>query len=227
MRSPTSKLEAGQLTRLVAGLAISISLTLVVVSRVDLGAVAHTLTSASLGLLAPGVALNLLDQTIRAFRWSRLLAPLRTVRLGEAIRFQAIGYLANAILPARLGDVGRAYLTAWALDIPRIATMATIIAERVLDGVAMLGLALVSSMAVPRAGSIRELAIYSMGLVGIGALIASVGWMALSHGALSATRLGVLTRSLRARIGSGLVSLRNVRGGSSIFGITIAAELLD
>ena len=66
--------------------------------------------------------------------------------LNDSYWYLAIGYFANSMLPARLGDVARAYLAGRAFGISRLAVLGTIVVERLADGlfilfvVAVLGL---------------------------------------------------------------------------------------
>lgn len=87
-----------------------------------------------------GVAVLVTVQTyfIRAWRWQTLLSPLGDVGFGPAFRTTVIGFMATALLPARVGEVLRPYLLAKEANLSVSATFATVIVERVLDLTAVL-----------------------------------------------------------------------------------------
>jgi glycosyltransferase 2 family protein len=83
------------------------------------------------------VALTFITRTIR---WQYLLAPIGRTRFRTAFRTTVIGFAALSVLPARVGDVLRPYLLARHEGLSPPATFATIVAERVLDLLAVLAL---------------------------------------------------------------------------------------
>jgi glycosyltransferase 2 family protein len=91
-------------------------------------------------LLALAVGVTGMTYVLRAFRWQYLLAPLGHVHFGNAFRTTVIGFAATFLLPARAGEVIRPYLLARREGLPATAAFATIILERLLDVVAVLGL---------------------------------------------------------------------------------------
>ena len=103
--------------RLITGLAISAVFLAITVSRVDLGETAHALAGAAIAGVLLAIATNLVELTIRAERWRVLLHPSGNVPLRSAFAYLMIGYFANAVLPARLGDPARAYLAGRAFRI--------------------------------------------------------------------------------------------------------------
>ena len=91
-------------------------------------------------LLVAALLVTAATYALRAFRWQYLLAPLGRVHFGIAFRTTVIGFAATFLLPARAGEVIRPYLLARREGLPATAAFATIILERLLDLVAVLGL---------------------------------------------------------------------------------------
>ena len=91
-------------------------------------------------LLVGALIVTALTYALRALRWLYLLAPLGTVHFGVAFRTTVIGFAATFLLPARAGEVIRPYLLARREGLPATAAFATIILERLLDLVTVLGL---------------------------------------------------------------------------------------
>ena len=77
---------------------------------------------------------------IRAARWQVLMRPIGPVRTWYAWRATLIGFAASNVLPARIGEVLRPYLLARSERLDTASTFATVIVERLLDGLAVLAL---------------------------------------------------------------------------------------
>jgi uncharacterized protein (TIRG00374 family) len=77
---------------------------------------------------------------IRSWRWQYLLHPLGIPSFANAFRATVVGFAASSILPARAGEVIRPYFLARRERMSATGAFATIILERVLDMVTVLGL---------------------------------------------------------------------------------------
>nr|MBC8184184.1 flippase-like domain-containing protein [candidate division KSB1 bacterium] len=75
---------------------------------------------------------------IRALRWRLLLYPIKKVDPVSCFTSLQIGYTANTILPAHLGEFIRAYLIGKKNNIPSSAVFATIVTERIIDIISLL-----------------------------------------------------------------------------------------
>lgn len=96
--------------------------------------------SARVDLLVAGFGAVVLTYVIRAWRWQYLLQPIGPTRFRTAFRTTVIGFAALGVLPARAGDVLRPYLLAKQEHLSAPAAFATIVMERVLDLLAVVGL---------------------------------------------------------------------------------------
>ena len=74
----------------------------------------------------------------RTWRWHYLLRPLKSVPLGRLFPIVVIGYMGNNIYPARIGELVRAYVLKRKEEVSVSASLATVIVERIFDGVVML-----------------------------------------------------------------------------------------
>jgi uncharacterized protein (TIRG00374 family) len=101
--------------------------------QADFAKVWREIQSARLGILALSLVATSLTYVLRSLRWQYLLAPIGPTRFSQAFRTTVIGFAANTILPARVGEVVRPYLLARSEGLPITATFATIILERLLD----------------------------------------------------------------------------------------------
>lgn len=75
---------------------------------------------------------------LRALRWRILLAPVGRFSLAGLTWANLIGFGANNILPARLGELVRAYVLGRLEETPAAGVLATIVVERILDGLMLL-----------------------------------------------------------------------------------------
>jgi hypothetical protein len=102
----------------------------------DLGA---ALRGANYFWLLPGVAVYFVGVWVRAWRWHYLVRPIKSVPTRRMFPIVAIGYMGNNIYPARAGEVFRALFLKKSEGVAFSASLATIIVERIFDGVVMLG----------------------------------------------------------------------------------------
>lgn len=109
-----------------------------VVRRLDLANVWVSLATARYLWLIPGVLVYFFAVWARTWRWHYLLRPLRPVSLTRLFPVVCIGYMGNNIYPARAGEVIRSYVLRRREGISMSASLATVIVERVFDGLVML-----------------------------------------------------------------------------------------
>ena len=207
--------------RLVAGLAVSAAFLVVTVSRVDLGETARALASAAPGGVLLAIVLVLVELTIRAERWRILLHPSAQVPLRSAFAYLTIGYFANTLLPARLGDVTRAYLAGRSFRISSLVTLGTVVVERVSDTLTILVVVLVAGLVVAPgsqvAGWAEALAVVAV----IGLVVAVLVGIGMLRSGLLDRRFGRRIRAVVARVAEGAAALRRPRGAALVLGLTV------
>ena len=96
--------------------------------------------------MIPAIGLYFVAVYFRTLRWRYLLSPLGSFPVGRLYPVVVIGYMANNVLPARLGELVRAYYLARREPISASATLATVAVERVYDGVTLLAFGAVSGL---------------------------------------------------------------------------------
>lgn len=213
------------LVRLFAGIAISVVFLAVTLSRVNLAEAAAAIGRAAPAGLLAALAIVLVDLALRALRWHVLLLGVEGAGSRPPYRlafgYLTLGFAANAVLPARLGDVARAVLAADTFRTPRLAILGTVGIERVSDGLIMLFLAIGSSLVVASASALRELTGFAVALVAGGLLIVVIGWVAITRSAVASTRVGLLVTGLVGRVSAGAGALRHVRSAVAFVGLTV------
>lgn len=107
---------------------------------VNLAAMAASMGRVGAGWVLASVAGCLLSLVVRAVRWRFLLVGVEGVGMGSLISATFVGMMANNLLPARLGEVVRAWVFAKreAMQVP--AVLASIVVERLLDMIALVAL---------------------------------------------------------------------------------------
>jgi len=136
----------------------------------DFGTMLSSLDHASYGFLLPALIVYFLGVGLRAIRWHFLLRPVKSVASKRLFPIVVIGYMANDVLPARLGELVRAYVLGEEEDVPKTTTLATIVVERMFDGLAMLIFVTVVALSVPLDAQISQI-FRAAALVFIGALV--------------------------------------------------------
>jgi glycosyltransferase 2 family protein len=128
------------------GLLVSAVLLFLIVRKAqDLPAAGQAIRDADGRWLLAGALLYLLTFLPRGLRWGRLLAGVRTIPLLHLTEVEAIGFMANNVLPFRLGEIVRAYTIGRKAKLPVTTAFATIVMERLCDGLALvLTLAVIS-----------------------------------------------------------------------------------
>ena len=77
-------------------------------------------------------ALYMLGLALRAWRW-HLLLPRGTLNYGQSFAAMMVGYMANNLLPLRMGELYRAQVVWQMCGLSRSAALGTIVLERTLD----------------------------------------------------------------------------------------------
>lgn len=120
------------------GVAISAVLLYFALRGLRLSEVWNAVRQANLWWLIPGVAVYFVGVWARAWRWHYLLRPIKKISTVSMFPIVTIGYMGNNIYPARAGEVLRAVVLKKHQGVPVSASLATIIVERIFDGVVML-----------------------------------------------------------------------------------------
>jgi uncharacterized membrane protein YbhN (UPF0104 family) len=101
-----------------------------------------------IALLFAGVGVYAVATLLRGWRWDRVLTSVDVGhRKGDAYSLVCVGYMGNNVLPARGGELMRVMLMAPRSQARRRELLGSIVAERVLDVVALAGLFAVMTLA--------------------------------------------------------------------------------
>lgn len=225
------------------GLAISAVFVYLSLKGIDLSKARDALQSANYWWLIPAVAVYFLAVWARAWRWHYLLRPLKHISLPAMFPIVVIGYMGNNIYPARIGELLRAYVLKRKEEVPVSASLATVVVERVFDGVVMLGFVIFNLPALAAVsgdsgyvGSIEQVAIFGT-VVFAGALAAFLLAAMFPHQSLGLFHRFVAPliperfrkRAVGLVVGfwTGLESLRSPIGIFMVFATSVVVWLLE
>jgi uncharacterized protein (TIRG00374 family) len=122
--------------RVIIGVAFSAGLLWYSMRNVDFVLAWTAMQQMKFVFLVPYMALVVGEVPLRAWRWQMLLAPTRATSLGRLTSASFIGLMANNILPARAGEFVRAFAGARLEGLPFSTVFATVVIDRVFDGLA-------------------------------------------------------------------------------------------
>jgi uncharacterized protein (TIRG00374 family) len=120
------------------GLLISGFFLFLAVRHVDFREVGRAFEHASYWFLIPSIGANFIGLWIRSLRWKVLLKPIRTLRIRDLFQPMVIGFMANNLFPARLGEIIRAFALGRKTGVSKTASFATIVLERMFDGMTII-----------------------------------------------------------------------------------------
>jgi hypothetical protein len=209
--------------RLAGGVAISVAFLAATLRQVDLAAAVRLLLEAQPVWIIVAIGLVAGEVILRAIRWRLLLRPFRLVPLRYATGYLCVGYFANTLLPARLGDLARAALAGRTLGVPQLATLGTIVVERLADGITILALVIVCGLVVTGVSAlVGTAALLAVGAAGtVVALVTFVVVARLLR--VHETRRGAALVGVVRRIAVGATALREASTFLAVIGLTLAA----
>jgi len=120
------------------GLLVSALFLYLALRGLDLPQVWQYMRNADYWWLLPGIAIYFFGVWARTWRWHYMLRSLKVISLRRLFPVVCIGYMGNNIYPARIGELLRAYVLRRREDVSISASLATILVERIFDGVVML-----------------------------------------------------------------------------------------
>lgn len=156
------------------GLAISVLFLSLAVPGLDLGHFWQALRGANYWWIIPGVAVYCVTVLIRTWRWHSMLRhikPIPTLRLFPVV---VIGYMGNNVYPARAGEVLRSYVLRRNEGVAMSVSLATVVLERLFDGLVMLLFVFATLPFAPLPPSYRTLVV-GFSVIFLGALAVFFG----------------------------------------------------
>jgi len=142
--------------RFVLGLSISAGFIIYAVIHVDFAQLIHVLGSASYVWTVPMMISVILTMWIRAVRWQKLVEPIQRLPVSTLFSSVMIGFMANNVLPARVGEVIRAISLSQKHKLSKSSIIATVVAERAFDSLGLLTVFLFTLLFVDYPAKLKE-----------------------------------------------------------------------
>jgi uncharacterized protein (TIRG00374 family) len=116
------------------GVCVSLLLLFMLLRKIDLRSLADALARLDIRYLAAAIVLTFASYWLRALRWRYLLIQERPIALSSLYPATIIGYMANNLFPARLGEFIRAWILAEREKLQVPAVFASLVIDRLFDG---------------------------------------------------------------------------------------------
>ena len=163
----------------------------------------EALQSAHYGGFAIVMLLTITGFWIRAFRWRWLIATPKPLGLDSLFSATMIGFMANNLLPLRLGEFVRAWALGRREQMSKTTVFATVVVERVIDMITLLGVLALSLIVHPLAESTEAGRMVSAGagVLMVSCVVLTIVLVAVERSPAFMHRVvGLVSRVLPARV---------------------------
>ena len=129
---------------IVLGILISAVFLFLAFRKIEFNQLWQYLRAAKWAWVLLGLVFYFMGVWVRTWRWQVLLKPLKHLSRRQLFPVVCIGYMGNNVYPARAGEVLRSILLKQSDDVPISGSLATIVVERLFDGITILALVLLN-----------------------------------------------------------------------------------
>ena len=127
----------------------SIFLLVIFVFTVNFDEMFSSISKANYLLITLGALIYIFSLIPRSLRWQVLLEPTKKTKLKRVYPVVVVGYMANNLLPFRLGELVRSYCLFQREKIPFSVGLVTVLLERIFDANTLILFLLVGLMFLP------------------------------------------------------------------------------
>jgi len=136
-------------SRLIIGCLIGLVFLYLTGRKVDFSLMWEAFTKVNYWFVLFAVPVIFFSHLLRALRWRYLMDPIKRVDVASLFSALLIGYMANILMPAHLGELLRAYVLGKKREVSASSTFATIVVERIIDVFALLLLMVFAILVYP------------------------------------------------------------------------------
>jgi len=163
--------------RIAFGVAISVFFLALAVRNIDWRETVNALQSANYLYIVPIMAATVWTLYIRAQRWRVFIEPIGVVPMPVLVAATNIGFMANMLLPLRIGEIVGPVLVSRRQKLPLGSLLATALLQRIFDMFTILLLFGISVATVPVSEDARKLGYTLTGLAAVvGGVIVLMRW---------------------------------------------------
>ncbi|PWH19785.1 MAG: hypothetical protein DDG58_04170 [Ardenticatenia bacterium] len=202
------------------GVALNLGIILafldLVFAQIEWAQMGRVLVQAQYEVLLPAFVVVVLSLFLRAWRWQWLLRVVGEIPFAFVFRASCIGIGANMVLPARAGEFLRAYVLGRRTGHSKMAIFATLVMERILDGLSILFILVIVMLFGVRSEEIHILgavggAFYLIALGGLVLFYHRQAWMMQQVQRILSKEWAGRMVPLLSAFGEGLHTLRSAR----------------
>ncbi len=157
------------------GIAISLFAIWVLYNSVDFDEAFAVLRTASPAWIAVMLVVTTVDIGARGARWRALLAPIAPLPYRRVLGYTYIGYLANNVLPARLGELYRSHALGEGEGVSRPTVLGTVVVERVVDTVMVVAIAALAVLVLSVRGVMTSAVLFGAAFVALLVIVLGLG----------------------------------------------------
>lgn len=176
-----------------AGLLLTVVFLVLALSRVDLASFLDEMRRVNYVWLLPSAGCTLLGYLLRTLRWRVILSGAARAPVSTLFGVLMMGFATNNLLPGRLGELWRAYLLGRKRNVRKTLALASVVVERVFDGLTLIALLALLSLVIELPGWGRQVELVAA-LIFVGATVAVAAL--LWQPRVVRTVLGLLLRPL-------------------------------
>ncbi len=139
----------GKYGRIAGGIVLTAFFLWLALRNVDLQAVRVALAQANYRYLFPAALCGIVGYLFRTWRWQRILVKTQAIAFWRLFPVLMVGFATNNLLPARVGEFVRAYLLSREEEVSPSLALATLVVERVCDGLTLIALMAMTLLTFP------------------------------------------------------------------------------
>ena len=198
----------------IIGIVFSVIFLILALYRANFAQIGKALIGVKLDWLILAVLVYLSTFIPRTLRWQRLLMPIKPFRFYGLLPIILVGYMANNLLPMRVGELFRAYFLKEKEKVSGSSALATILVERVCDGLTLVLVLVVVLVFFPQKQWVHIVgwtagAVFFTGLIGT-ILLPRYGDLIQGGPLLSSLKDKPWGRWLITKLGAFLIGLRGL-----------------
>lgn len=124
--------------KFVLGIGVSLSLIFFLFREINFAELLQVIKRLDIRFFSSAILITFISYLLRAVRWHYLLIPQKKASPSNLVSATMICYMANNLLPARLGEFIRAYVLAEKENLEPSSVFATLVLDRLFDGFSVL-----------------------------------------------------------------------------------------
>lgn len=213
-------------------LAVTVGCLIYAVQGMEWADVKASFSRANYISLLPMMVILFLFFAIKAWRWALLVHPIKPLSPREVTPAMMIGFMANNLLPAHLGEFVRVFVLGKQYNLEKTAVLSTVVLERVFDILAILLLLGVSLPFISGMPPEIEAGCKVFGIASLTGVAVLVVYMAFTKWFVRMTRSILnaipfvptkLSDGVVQMLEAGALGLDSVRSPKLLFGIAISS----